>query len=109
VNVPDALADSRPAFVALLSYCRDNNAYRAGPADLDAFIAQRIRLVRAGDTTPIDHRRSNGEMIRVRVTALPNGGRLLTCTLVTDIVRTPTHWKCCAARWNCRTEPERQA
>jgi diguanylate cyclase (GGDEF)-like protein len=86
-NVPDALADSKPAFVALLYYCRDNNAYQAEPGDLDAFIAQRIRLVRAGDTTPIDLRRSDGEVIRVQVTVLPNGGRLLTYTLVTDIVR----------------------
>ena len=57
------------------------------PADLDLFIAQRIRLVQAGDTTPIDLRRSNGEVIRVQCTVLPNGGRLLTYTLVTDIVR----------------------
>ena len=83
----DALADSKPAFVALLYYCRDNNAYETEPADLDAFIAQRIRLVQAGDTTPIDLRRSNGEVIPVQCTVLPNGGRLLTYTLVTDIVR----------------------
>jgi diguanylate cyclase (GGDEF)-like protein len=86
-NVSDALADSKPAFVALLYYCRDNNAYQTEPADLDAFIAQRIRLVRAGDATPIDLRRSNGEVIRMQCTVLPNGGRLLTYTPVTDIVR----------------------
>jgi diguanylate cyclase (GGDEF)-like protein len=86
-NVSDAMADSKPAFVALLYYCRDNNAYQIEPTDLDAFIAQRIRLVRAGDTTPLDLRRSNGEVIRMQCTALPNGGRLLTYTPVTDIVR----------------------
>ena len=86
-NVPEAMADSKPAFVALLYYCRDNKAYETLPADLDSFIAQRIRLVQAGDTTPIDLRRSNGEVIRVQCTVLPNGGRLLTYTLVTDIVR----------------------
>ena len=86
-NVSDAMADSRPAFVALLYYCRDNKAYQTDPADLDAFIAQRIRLVKAGDTAPLDLRRSNGEVIRSQCTVLPNGGRLLTYTLVTDIVR----------------------
>jgi sulfite exporter TauE/SafE len=55
-------------------------------------------------SAPATPRRSNGEKIRVQVTALPNGGRLLTYTLVTDIVRMPTNWKCCAARWNGKPE-----
>jgi diguanylate cyclase (GGDEF)-like protein len=86
-NISDAMADCKPAFVALLYYCRDNKAYETEPGDLDAFIAQRIRLVQAGDATPLDLRRSNGEVIRAQCTVLPNGGRLLTYTLVTDIVR----------------------
>jgi diguanylate cyclase (GGDEF)-like protein len=86
-NVSDALADSKPAFVALLYHCREHNAYQADQVDPDAFIGQRIRLVRAGDTAPLDLRRSNGEVIRLQCTVLPNGGRLLTYTVVTDIVR----------------------
>jgi diguanylate cyclase (GGDEF)-like protein len=50
-------------------------------------VAERIRLVRAGDPTPLDLRRSNGEVIRMHCTALPDGGRVLSYTFVTDLVR----------------------
>ncbi len=86
-NVPDALADTKPAFIALLYHSRDTKAFETASPDLDAFIAERLRGIRAGDTTPLDLRRSNGEVIRMQCTVLPNGGRLLTYTFVTDIVR----------------------
>jgi diguanylate cyclase (GGDEF)-like protein len=86
-NVPDALADRKPAFVALLHRCGDSNAYQASNFDLDAFIAERARLVSAGDTSPLDLRRANGEVIRVQCSVLPDGGRMLSYTEVTDIIR----------------------
>lgn len=49
-NVPDALAASKPAFVALLYYCRDNNVYQAEPAEVHAVFAlateARLKLLR---------------------------------------------------------------
>jgi diguanylate cyclase (GGDEF)-like protein len=86
-NVSDSMAEKKPAFVVLLYHSRDTNAFQKEKPDLDAFAAERIRQVRAGDTTPFDLRRSNGEVIRAQCTVLPNGGRLLTYTSVTDIVR----------------------
>ncbi len=86
-NLPDQIADSRPAFVALMYHGRDTNAYETADPNLDAYIAERVRLVRAGDTTALDLRRTNGEVIRLQCAVLPNGGQLLSYTHVTDIVR----------------------
>lgn len=85
-NVPDTLADKKPAFMALLYHCRDTKAYRTAASDLDTLIAERLRMIKAGDPRVMDLRRSNGEVIRVQCTVLPNGGRLLTYATVTDIV-----------------------
>ena len=43
--------------------------------------------MRAGDPTPLDLRLANGEIIRLQCAVLPNGGRMLSYTCVTDIVR----------------------
>jgi diguanylate cyclase (GGDEF)-like protein len=86
-NLPDEVADARPAFVALMYHGRDINAYETTEPNLDAYIAERVGLVRAGDTTPLDLRRTSGEVLRFQCAVLPNGGRLLSYTYVTDIVR----------------------
>ncbi len=46
-----------------------------------------MRRVRAGDADPLDLRRSNGEIVRMQCAVLPDGGRMLSYTNVTDIVR----------------------
>jgi PAS domain-containing protein len=86
-KLPDPVADSRPAFAALMYHGRDTSAYQVTEADLDDYIAHRVELVRDGDTSALDLRRSNGEVIRMQCAVLPNGGRMLSYTVVTDIVR----------------------
>jgi diguanylate cyclase (GGDEF)-like protein len=86
-KLPDQVADSRPAFAALMYHGRDTSAYEVAQADLDNYVAHRVGLVRAGSMAPLDLRRSNGEVIRMQCAALPNGGRMLSYTFVTDIVR----------------------
>lgn len=86
-KLPDQTAESRPAFAALMYHGRDTNAYEVAQHELDAYVANRVRMVRDGDTTTLDLRRSNGEVIRVQCAVLPNGGRMLSYTFVTDIVR----------------------
>jgi diguanylate cyclase (GGDEF)-like protein len=85
--LPDATADRNPPFLALMYHGRDTKAYEISTPDIDAYVAERIRLVRAGDPTPLDLRRTNGEVIRLQCTSLPDGGRMLSYTFVTDIVR----------------------
>jgi diguanylate cyclase (GGDEF)-like protein len=85
--LPDATADRNPPFIALMYHGRDTSAYEISSPDLDAYVAERIRLVRVGDPTPLDLRRTNGEVLRMQCTPLPDGGRMLSYTPVTDIVR----------------------
>ena len=85
--LPDDVADRNPPFVTLMHHGRDTSAYELSSPDLDAYVDERIRHVRAGDQTPLDLRRTNGEVIRLQCTPLPNGGRMLSYTYVTDIVR----------------------
>ena len=85
--LPDAVADRDPAFVALMYHGRDTKAYEVAPAEIDAYVANRVRMVREGVTTPLDLRRSGGDVVRMQCANLPNGGRMLSYTYVTDIVR----------------------
>jgi len=86
-RLPDAKAESKPPFIALMYHGRDNRAYAIPSGDLDAYIAVRVARVKAGDPKPIDLRLTSGETIRLQCTILPNGGRLLCYTYVTDFVQ----------------------
>jgi PAS domain-containing protein len=83
----DAKAESKPPFIALMYHSRDTGAYELPEDELNAFIAQRIEMMRVGDSTPIDINLANGEVLRFSCTALPDGGRMLSYTPVTDLVR----------------------
>jgi len=86
-RLPDSKADSRPAFVALMYHGRDTRAYEIPESELDAYVAERVVEVKAGNPPPRDIRLASGEVLRFQCTALPSGGRVLSYTSVTDIVR----------------------
>ena len=86
-SLPDARADSKPPFIALLYHGRDTGAFEMPEDELSAFVAERMRMVRAGDATPINLNLANGQVLRFSCTALPDGGRMLSYTPVTDLVR----------------------
>ena len=54
---------------------------------LTAFIAQRAEMMRIGDSTPLNINLRDGRVLRFSCTALPDGGRMLSYTPVTDLVR----------------------
>jgi PAS domain-containing protein len=85
--LPDDKADSKPPFIALMYHGRDTGAYEMPEDELDYFIAQRTRMMRAGDETPININLRDGEVLRFGCTVLPDGGRMLSYTPVTDLVR----------------------
>jgi diguanylate cyclase (GGDEF)-like protein len=86
-RLPDSKAEARPAFVALMYHGRDTRAYELPESELDAYVAERVAEVKAGNPTPRDIRLASGEVLRFQCTALPSGGRVLSYTSVTDIVR----------------------
>jgi diguanylate cyclase (GGDEF)-like protein len=86
-DLPDDKADARPAFIALLYHGRDTKAYAIPPTEIDAYVAQRMALVRRGDETPLDLALANGEVLRFKCKTLPGGGRMLSYSSITDLVR----------------------
>jgi PAS domain-containing protein len=86
-SLSDAKADSKPPFIALMYHGRDTGAYELQEDELSAFIAERTEMMRTGDSTPIDINLANGKVLRFSCTALPDGGRMLSYTPVTDLVR----------------------
>ena len=44
-------------------------------------------MIRSGDSTPININLADGQVLRFSCTALPDGGRMLSYTRVTDLVR----------------------
>jgi PAS domain-containing protein len=83
----DEQADAKPPFIALMYHGRDTGAWELPEDELSAFIAQRTEMMRAGDSTPININLAGGEVLRFSCTALPDGGRMLSYTPVTDLVR----------------------
>jgi hypothetical protein len=66
---------------------RDTGAYEMPADELNAFIARRMEMMRIGDSTPITIKLKDGKVLRFSCTALPDGGRMLSYTPVTDLVR----------------------
>ena len=85
--LPDAKANSKPPFIALMYHGRDTGAYEMPADELNAFIARRMEMMRSGDSTPITINLKDGTVLRFSCTALPDGGRMLAYTPVTDLVR----------------------
>ncbi len=86
-KLSDEQADSKPPFIALMYHGRDTAAWQLPEDELNAFIAKRTEMIRTGDSTPININLADGEVLRFICTALPDGGRMLSYTPVTDLVR----------------------
>ncbi|MBN8985425.1 MAG: PAS-domain containing protein [Rhizobiales bacterium] len=85
--LPDAKADSKPPFIALMYHGRDAGCYELPKDELAHFISERIEKMRTGDSTPINIKLADGQVMRFQCTALPNGGRMLSYTPITDLIR----------------------
>jgi PAS domain-containing protein len=86
-SLSDEKANSKPPFIALMYHGRDTGAFELPEEELGAFIARRTELMRVGDSTPININLADGQVLRFSCTVLPDGGRMLSYTPVTDLVR----------------------
>ncbi|WP_291867513.1 PAS-domain containing protein [Bradyrhizobium sp.] len=86
-SLPDKKAEGKPPFIALMYHSRDTGAFELPEDELSTFIAQRTEMMRSGDSTPININLRDGQVLRFSCTALPDGGRMLSYTPVTDLVR----------------------
>lgn len=73
----------RPTYAELVRNA--NVATESG--ELERFIAKRLETVVAGDPTPVEVRFASGKICLARCIVLPEGGRLLTYTDITEVVR----------------------
>src|ERR1700683_2667787 len=86
-SLSDDKADSKLPFIALMYHGRDTGAYELPEEELSAFIARRTEMMRAGDSTRININLADGKVLRFSCTALPDGGRMLSYTPITDLIR----------------------
>jgi diguanylate cyclase (GGDEF)-like protein len=97
----DNKANSKPAFVALMYHGRDTRAYAVSDDELDSYVAARVAHVKAGNIAPVDIRLKSGDVIRFQCVVLPGGGRMLSYTYVTDIVRRNDELEMLKGALNC--------
>ena len=62
-------------------------AAAASAVNLEDYVECRLAWVRSGDPTPMDLAMTNGSVVRCHLATLPDGGRMLIYSDVTDIVR----------------------
>ena len=86
-RLSDEKADSQPPFIALMYHGRDTGAFELPEEELSAFIARRTEMMRSGDSRRSTSSSRDGLVLRFSCTALPDGGRMLSYTPVTDLVR----------------------
>jgi diguanylate cyclase (GGDEF)-like protein len=55
--------------------------------NVEDYVARRLAWVVSGDTAPMDLTMSNGTVLRCQLAILPDGGRMLIYSDVTDIIR----------------------
>jgi diguanylate cyclase (GGDEF)-like protein len=86
-RVPDAVADRRQSFVKLMYHGRGATAYAVSQERLGDYVARQLDLIRTGDERPLNIRLRLGEVLQFRCKALPNGGRILTYSNVSELAR----------------------
>jgi diguanylate cyclase (GGDEF)-like protein len=79
--------DEWPLYSELIDEVAANRAYAGPEAELAAQVAARKALIASGDPTPVEMRMADGEIYRFRCAALPDGGRMLLYSDITDLVR----------------------
>ena len=84
---PQKFIDGKPLFAEMLEHARLSSAYAVSADELKQYVARRLAWVSSGDPTPVDQHLSSGRVIRCQCAVLPGGGRMLTYSDVTDIVR----------------------
>lgn len=79
---PQFVRETRPRYEELL-----RGAQNISAASQDEYVQQRLSWVKSGGPEPMDIKLSNGTVVRCHVAILPEGGRMLIYSDVTDIVR----------------------
>lgn len=86
-----ALPPPRPGttytFRHLMEHGQQTAAYQVSPEEMRRYVEQRIDLVEAGSQPPMQLPLADGRTLSFECIALPDGGRMLTYTDITDHVQ----------------------
>lgn len=86
-HLPDEAAIAGLDFEGLMRIIVGKHSASLSPARFDRFVKERMGLIRGGTEAPRDMRIDDGVVIRVKCHPLPDGGRMLLYSDVTDLVR----------------------
>ena len=86
-SLSDQKADSKPPFIALMYHGRDTGAFELPEDELSSLHRPAHRDDAIGRFDADQHQARDGQVLRFSCTALPDGGRMLSYTPVTDLVR----------------------
>lgn len=79
---PERIRSRKPRYVELLL-----SAHSDAIIDLEDYVSRRLSWVKSGEPAPMDLNMSDGTVRRCQLAVLPNGGRMLIYSDVTDIIR----------------------
>jgi len=79
---PAEIRERRPLYEELL-----RAAYSASAVELEDYVARRLAWVRSENAAATDLSMTNGTVLRCNLAPLPDGGRMLIYSDITDIVR----------------------
>ncbi len=77
----------RPAFIDLMRHGQAALGRSVSSEAFENHVETTVARTKAGDGTPVDLRLPNREVLRFQCVVLPCGGRMLSYTRVTDIIR----------------------
>ena len=80
-------AAAHPSYAKIIAGAPHANAHDVPPEQLGAFFASRVEAVRTAEPRVRDAQAPDGRHIRVRCSAMANGGRMLTYCDISDLVR----------------------
>jgi diguanylate cyclase (GGDEF)-like protein len=86
-HLTDDIAVAKLDFEGLMQLVVSKQSRPMPAIKFDEFIKKRTMLIRAGVEDPRDLRVDDGKVIRVKCKPLPDGGRMLVYTDVTDLVQ----------------------
>ena len=81
-NSSSEIRENKPLYADMLA-----SSAQAVAVNLEDYVARRLAWVRSGDAKPMDLAMTDGTTMRCHLAVLPDGGRMLIYSDVTDIVR----------------------
>ena len=86
-HLSDEQIKSKPSFESMTRHGLENGLFANHPTDTESYVADLVARVRSDGVVAEDFELANGEVVRFRSVVSPNGGRMLSSSNVTDLVR----------------------